>query len=159
MQQNIIIIVISVAVGLFFITNHFKRQEITERVGLPFLVFAIILITNFLHFHSLHAQLTGLALRFVTGILIGILQGMLAEVRQEGDRIYTKGTFLGMAFWLIFLPVRLVLLPWFAVIAPGTIDLNSPAYMGITAEYILTGFFLAKAVILLLRKKSFCQKV
>jgi hypothetical protein len=153
-MQHIILTIISIVAVIFFITSHFKKQIIDKKVFNPFLVFMFLLIINFIQFKRLQSQVDGLVLRFVLGNLIGILQGFLAKVTVENNEIFTQGTLLGMVFWLIFIPVRLVILPWIEVIAPGKINLNNASYLGISALYIFTGFFLAKAVTLHLRKKS-----
>lgn len=153
-MQQIIIILVVIAAMAIFVTNHFKKQRIDKRIFIPFIIFMAISIVNFIQFKSLHALIIGLLLRIAVGILIGILQGMLAKLTVDGQEVFTEGTVIGMAFWLIFIPVRLFVLPWLEVIAPGKINLNSQDYIGITALYIFIGFFLAKGVTLIFRKKQ-----
>lgn len=153
MQQIILILAVIVAVA-FFVTNHFKKQRINNRAFVPFVVFMVIAVVNYMQFKSLHTVIIGLALRTGVGILIGILQGMLAKLTVDEQDVFTEGTIIGMAFWLVFIPVRLFILPWLELVAPGRINLNSAEYIGISALYIFIGFFFAKAVTLIFRKKQ-----
>ncbi|MBV7271660.1 hypothetical protein I6U48_01870 [Clostridium sp. PL3] len=79
---------------------------------------------------------------------------MLAKLTFDGKEVFTEETVIGMVLWLVFIPIRLFVLPWLEIIVPSKINLNIPDYIGISALYIFTGFFLAKAVTLLFRKKQ-----
>lgn len=153
-MQQIILILVVIAAVVFFITNHFKKQRIDKRIFVPLEIFMAIAIVNFIQFKVLHTLIVGLTLRIVVGVLIGILQGMLAKLTVDGQEVFTEGTVIGMAFWLVFIPIRLFVLPWLEAMVPGRINLTSPEYIGISALYIFIGFFLAKAVTLLFRKKQ-----
>jgi hypothetical protein len=153
-MQQIIIILAVIAAVVFFITNHFKKQRIDKRIFIPSVIFIIISIVNFNQYKSLHTVVIGLFLRIIVGILIGILQGYLAKLTVEGQEVFTEGTVIGMAFWLIFIPVRLFVLPWLQLIAPGGVNLNSSENLGISALYIFIGFFVAKACTLIFRKNQ-----
>ena len=153
-MQQIITVIISIAVFAFFVTNHFKKQEINGRIFIPFVIFMLISIERYIHCRFLHSVATGLSFRIFVGLAIGILQGMLARITIADHKAFTEGTLLGMAFWLVFIPVRVLVLPWFETIAGGEVNLNSGEYIGLTALYIFTGFFLAKAITLILRKKA-----
>jgi len=153
-MQRIITVIISIAVFAFFVTNHFKKQEINGRIFIPFLIFMMVSIERYIHCRFLHSVVTGLSFRIFVGLAIGILQGMLARITIADHKAFTEGTLLGMGFWLVFIPVRVLVLPWFETIAGGEVNLNSGEYIGLTALYIFTGFFLAKAITLILRKKA-----
>lgn len=153
-MQQIMMVLISIAVVIFFITNHFKEQKVDRRVFTPFLIFMVIGIIYFIKVKSLHSVVMSLTLRVLVGVVIGVLQGMLARLTIVNHEVFTKGTWIGMAFWLVFIPVRFLILPWFEMIAPGSINLNTGSYIGITALFIFVGFFLAKPVTLVLRKNS-----
>lgn len=153
-MQQIITVIISIAVFAFFVTNHFKKQEINGKVFIPFLIFMIVSIERYIDCQFLHSVVSGLSFRVFVGLAIGILQGLLAKITIVDHKAFTEGTLLGMAFWLVFIPVRVLVLPWFETIAGGGVNLNSAEYIGLTALYIFTGFFLAKAITLILRKKA-----
>lgn len=153
-MQQIITVIISIAVFAFFVTNHFKKQEINGRIFIPFVIFMLVSIERYIHCRFLHSVVTGLSFRIFVGLAIGILQGMLARITIADHKAFTEGTLPGMAFWLVFIPVRVLVLPWFETIAGGEVNLNSGEYIGLTALYIFTGFFLAKAITLILRKKA-----
>lgn len=150
--NKVIMILIFVAIVAFFVMNHFKKQEINKNIFRPFFLFLIILIINFVMVPSLKSDLEGLIFRSFLGMMIGILQGCLAKVTFFDEKIYAVGTVIGMLFWLVFVPVRLVILPWFNIIAPGGVNLEATSYIGISALYIFTGFFFAKAITLYIRK-------
>ena len=153
-MQQIITVIISIAVFAFFVKNHFKKQEINRKVLIPFMIFMLVTIERYIHCRFLHSVVTGLFLRILVGFAIGILQGLLAKITIVDHKAFTEGTLLGMAFWLVFIPVRILVLPWFETIAHGGINLNSTQYIGLTALFIFTGFFLAKAITLILRKNA-----
>ena len=153
-MQQIITVIISIAVFAFFVTNHFKKQEINGRIFIPFVIFMMVSIERYIHCRFLHSVVSGLSFRIFVGLAIGILQGMLARITIADHKAFTEGTLPGMAFWLVFIPVRVLVLPWFETIAGGEVNLNSGEYIGLTALYIFTGFFLAKAITLILRKKA-----
>ena len=153
-MQQIITVIISIAVFAFFVTNHFKKQEINGKIFIPFVIFMLVTIERYIHCQFLHSVIIGLSLRIIVGLAIGILQGLLAKITIADQKTYTEGTLLGMAFWLVFIPVRVLVLPWFETIAHGGVNLNDPEYIGLTALYIFTGFFLAKAITLIIRKKT-----
>lgn len=154
-----IIIIIAIVVIAFLVTNHFKEQEINIRTFTPFFIFAIIIILNYLKSTSLKTALLGLILRFILGMGIGILQGYLAKVYKVNGKVVASGTKIGLAFWLIFIPVRLFVLPWFNVIVPEKINLESASYIGISFAFVLTGFFLAKGIILYIRKNTLTKQI
>lgn len=153
-MQQIITVIISIAVFAFFVTNHFKKQEINGRIFIPFVIFMMVSIERCIHCRFLHSVVTGLSFRIFVGLAIGILQGMLARITIADHKAFTEGTLPGMAFWLVFIPVRVLVLPWFETIAGGEVNLNSGEYIGLTALYIFTGFFMAKAITLIIRKKT-----
>jgi len=153
-MQQIITVIISIAVFAFFVTNHFKKQEINGKIFIPYVIFMVVSIERYFHCEFLHSAVTGLSFRVFVGLAIGILQGLLAKITIVDYKAFTEGTLLGMAFWLVFIPVRVLVLPWFETIAHGGINLNNAEYIGLTALYIFTGFFLAKAITLILRKKE-----
>ncbi|MBE5981846.1 MAG: hypothetical protein E7248_00900 [Paenibacillaceae bacterium] len=153
-MQQIITVIISIAVFAFFVTNHFKKQEINGKALIPFMIFMLVSFERYIHCQFLHSVVTGLFLRILVGFAIGILQGLLAKITIVDHKAFTEGTLLGMAFWLIFIPVRILVLPWFETIGHGGINLNSTQYIGLTALFIFTGFFLGKAITLILRKNA-----
>lgn len=97
-MQQLIIILAVIAVVVFFITNHFKRQRIDKRIFLT----SVIFIVSFIQYKSLHTVVIGLALP----IVVGILQGSLAKVIVDGQEVFTKGNVIGMAFWLVVILVK-----------------------------------------------------
>lgn len=152
MNQTIIIIIVSIAVVIFLIRNHFKRQEIDFRMFIPPMVLAAIFIGFTIQYPNLKSDAAGFVLRFILGLAIGVLQGCLARIIQTDGNIVSEGTKVGLAFWLIFVPVRLFILPWFSMIAPGRHNLEEPSLLGISAICIFTGFFVSKGITLLIRK-------
>ncbi|HEX3026900.1 MAG TPA: hypothetical protein VHR42_06700 [Clostridia bacterium] len=152
MNQTMIGIVISVAVIAFLIWNHFKPQNIDFRIVLVPSILAVLFVGFAFQYPTLKGDAAGLALRFLLGLAIGVLQGCLAKLVSEDGGIVSTGTKTGLACWLIFVPVRLLILPWFSVIAPGVHNLENSSLAGIAALCIFTGFFLSKGTTLLLRK-------
>lgn len=153
MSQTMIVIVISVAVLIFLIWNHFKPQTIDFRMFLLPCVFAVLFIGFTFQYPMLRGDAAGLVLRFLLGLAIGVLQGSLAKIVAGDGCIVSTGTKVGLACWLIFVPVRLWILPWFSVIAPGSHNLENSSLAGISALCIFTGFFLSKGITLLVRKE------
>ena len=151
-MQQIITVIITIAVFVFFVTNHFKKQKMDKKIFIPFIIFTLLSMGCYIRYQSLHLVLMGLILRFLVGAAIGILQGMLAKITIANHETFTEGTLLGMAFWLVFIPLRVLVLPWMETITHSGVNLNSTEYMGIAALYIFAGFFLAKPVTLILRK-------
>lgn len=154
MNQTIIIFIISIIVAAFLVRNHFKQQEISFKMLVPGLILAFVFLCLTMKYPSFKADAAGLILRFLLGLAIGVLQGHLAKVFQADDRIVSAGTKVGLAFWLIFIPVRLWILPWFSTIASGHHNLEDPSLLGVSALFIFAGFFLSKGITLFIRKSK-----
>ncbi len=154
MSQTVIVIVISVAVLAFLIWNHFKPQTIDFRIFLLPCILAVLFVGFTFQYPTLKGDAVGLVLRFLLGLGIGVLQGCLAKLISADGSIVSTGTKAGLACWLIFVPVRLLILPWFSVIAPGAHNLENSSLAGISALCIFAGFFLSKGITLLIRKAS-----
>lgn len=154
MRQTMIVIVISVAVLAFLIWNHFKPQTIDFRLFLLPCILAVLFVGFTFQYPTLKGDAVGLALRFLLGLAIGVLQGCLAKLISVDGGIVSTGTKAGLTCWLIFVPVRLLILPWFSVIVPGVHNLENSSLSGISALCIFVGFFLSKGITLLIRKAS-----
>lgn len=152
MSQTMIVIVISAAVLIFLIWNHFKPQTIDFRMFLLPCILAVLFIGFTVQYPTLRGDSAGLVLRFLLGLAIGVLQGSLARIISRDSFIVSTGTKVGLACWLIFVPVRLWILPWFSAIAPGSHNLENSSLAGISALCIFTGFFLSKGITLFVRK-------
>ncbi len=154
MSQKISIIIVSIAVVIFLIHNHFKRQKIDLKIFIAPMILVAIFIGVTIKYPNLKFDASGFLLRFLLGIAIGVLQGYLARIftENESESVTFSGTKIGLVFWLIFVPVRLFILPWFSKIAPGLHNLEDSSLLGISAICIFTGFFLSKGITLLIRK-------
>ncbi len=91
--------------------------------------------------------------RFILGILIGILQGSLVNLYLKNQKIMCKGTAIGSAFWLILIPVRLLILPWIAQISQSSVNLGDLGHLGVSLSYVFAGLAISKPTIIILRKK------
>lgn len=142
---------ISLGILAFLIYNHFSKEKLDIKAYRPFVIFVII--TGYITYRigTLDSgAIEGLVMRFILGGLIGILQGCLAKIYVENGRVMFNGTAVGLAFWLIFIPVRLIILPWISTVA-----VSSTGYghydLAVSALYIFTGFFIAKPFVLFKR--------
>lgn len=150
-MKNLEILLISLGVLFFLIRNHFSKEELDIKAYRTFVVFLIITVYITHITGTLDSgAVEGLVLRFVLGCLIGILQGFLVRLSVENGKIMYKGTFVGLAFWLIFIPVRFIILPWISTVAVSGTGYGDYDY-AITALYIFTGFFLLKPYVLFKR--------
>lgn len=152
MNQIFTIIIISIAVVIFLIRNHFKRQVIEFKMFIPPMILAAIFAGFIVQYPDLKSDAAGFVLRFLLGLAIGVLQGCLTRIDRADGKIVSAGTKVGLAFWLVFIPVRLFILPWFSMIAPSVHNLEEPSLLGISAISIFTGFFISKGITLLIRK-------
>lgn len=145
------ILIVSLGVLIFLIYNHFSKQELDIKAYRPFVIFLII--TGYFTYRTGAIDagaIEGLVMRFILGGLIGILQGCLVMISVEHGRVMYKGTAVGLIFWLIFIPVRFIILPWISTIAVSNTGYGNFG-LAISALYIFTGFFLAKSLVLFKR--------
>ncbi|ERI91089.1 hypothetical protein HMPREF1982_03454 [Clostridiales bacterium oral taxon 876 str. F0540] len=150
-MRNLEISLISLGVLAFLMYNHFSKEELDNKAYIPFVIFLII--TGYITFRigALDSgAIEGFVLRFILGGLIGILQGCLAKISVEQGEVKYKGTAVGLVFWLVFIPVRLIILPLISTVAVS--NTNFGHYdLAVSALYIFTGFFLVKPYVLIKR--------
>lgn len=153
MNSVAIVIIIVLVVGIF-IRNHFKEDEVTPKLYSAFFIFLSISIYFSIRMAKIDSGvIEGFLLRFILGILIGVLQGSLVNLYLKSEKIMCKGTAVGAAFWLILIPVRLLILPWFSQIAQSGVNLGDFAHLGVSAAYVFTGLAISKSTTIILRKK------
>ena len=152
MNQTAVILIVSIVVVALLVRNHFSLQEIDLRIFIPPMVMAVVFAGFSVRYPDFKEDASGLILRFLLGLAIGVLQGCLSRVFESNGSVVSRGTKVGLAFWLIFIPVRLLILPWFSRIAPGRHNLDAPSLLGISALCLFIGFFLSKGMTLFIRK-------
>lgn len=150
-MKNLEILFVSLGVLALLIHNHFNKEELDIKAYKPFVI--VLAITCYITYRTGRLDfgaMEGLVLKFILGGFIGTLQGFLAKLSIDNGKIMYNGTVIGLAFWLIFIPVRIIILPWISSVA-----VSSTGYgqydLTISALYIFTGFFLIKPYILFKR--------